>query len=47
MSKNIIFALKMTKLWACQISQNKKKHPLVPLRYYETDWSKENGLEEV
>ncbi len=26
MSKNLIFAQKMTKLWACQISQNKKKH---------------------
>ncbi len=24
MSKNTIFAQKMTKLWACQISQNKK-----------------------
>jgi hypothetical protein len=24
MSKNLIFAQKMTKLWACQISQNKK-----------------------
>jgi hypothetical protein len=23
-----VFAQKMTKLWACQISQNKKKHPV-------------------
>ncbi len=28
MSKNTIFAQKMTKLWTCQISQNKKKHPV-------------------
>jgi hypothetical protein len=35
MSKNLIFAPKMTKLWACQISQNKKntlysKHGRIP-----------------
>ncbi len=33
MSKNLIFAQKMTKLWACQISQNKKKHPVVTMNY--------------
>jgi hypothetical protein len=31
MSKNLIFGQKMTKLWACQISQNKKKHPVYSL----------------
>jgi hypothetical protein len=28
LSKNSIFAQKLTKLWTCQISQNKKKHPV-------------------